>query len=196
MIDKKAVGEIYKSIKAPDSLRKRVMSIEVPEGKTVLFFTRYRSATAVAASLILIIAAVLMVAGNYYSVGLSVNGQAIGTSPAAIAADINAKAVQPTLTTNTELSVPLDINVKAQATVSIEEGYLSINGKNSVVLTADSGNAVTWLLPEYNRDSVYSLRISTAYKKQSYQLYFDNGQNNWVIKASKKTKNNSKKENN
>lgn len=153
MFDEKQL-EQYRSIKAPQSLKTRVMAQE--KQKKIISFPR--SLLAVAACIAVVIVSAFAFTNNSASVSLS-------SAPAAVSR-------------STDICVVLDVDVKGKAVVTASDGKLREADSENLSDRIDiEGSAQLVWVVDY--DKTYTLTVENGRKEEVYSLSFNEHSQMW-----------------
>lgn len=189
MFDKKSI-DLYKSIIAPDSLRARVLNLQVQSAAkpgVYMFRQRRRIAFTLAASFLIIF--LISFAGvNISRVSLFVCGQEAGDSPVLVSAGrlVRQYTVEPK---NELLSVPLELNTHQATSMTVSSGRLSVTDtttgeelRSGTSLNFSKSQQMYWILGDVSKTDFAELIITVKNKKTIYILSRDDLTGIWTIK--------------
>ena len=178
MIDEKSL-EAYNRIKAPESLRDRVLALDTAKEKDKSKVKILRAAVTVAACLVLVAGVSVPMMRNQASRGISLEGKQIGTNPVLLKVSDDGVSLA-----RMHQSITIPLKVKEQATVKVTEGCLQLSDEEvlaekdeAVQIEADT--KVNWIIEDAEQAE---LTVTTKKTKQNYEMYQDESSKQYYIK--------------
>ena len=189
MIDEKS-KEIYRSIKAPEGLRERLLSYE-PQNKRRSSHT-LRMVLTVAACLLLVASATFTIplvtkttSGNTGSVDIFLEGHKIGTSPVPVSLNgINANQNQRRIKGSSQIF--LEVKGDETMTAEVSKGVLRVERPNVHVVSEETSVCVKedcQLVWEIDEPTDALLTISTKDSVTKYVMYQDQTSKKYYMKV-------------
>lgn len=189
MIDEKS-KEVYRSIKAPEDLRERVLSYE-PQSKKRSSQT-LRLALTMAACLVLVASATFTIplvtkitSGNTANVDIFLDGQKIGTSPVPVSQNsIDVKRSVRHVQEGNEIF--LEVKGDETMTAEVTKGVLRVEGTNDQSVSEETSVCVNkdcQLVWEIDDATDAYLTISTKDSVTKYELYQDQTSKKYYMKV-------------
>lgn len=179
MIDQESI-EAYKSIKAPESLKERVLAFDQTEGKGKKNARFIRTFASIAACLVLFAGVSVTMLRNQQDQGIFLDGQQIGTTPVQVTGEENQFARLRMLD-----GITIQLVVKEDATLEVTEGRLQVDTKEDYLIPKESPVHVVedtnfyWTLEEGSQGE---LTISNDRVVMDYEMYQDETSKQYYIK--------------
>lgn len=179
MIDEKSL-EAYSRIKAPESLRDRVIQLDAAKEKDKTKVKILRAVVSVAACLVLVAGVSVPMMRSHPSSGIFLEGKQIGTSPVLLSESDEEIALA-----RMHQSITIPIKVGEQATVKVTEGCLQLSEVEEVLADKDeaiqieANTKVNWILDDAKQAV---LTVTTKKSKQSYVMYQDETSKQYYIR--------------
>ena len=184
MIDEKSL-EAYSRIKAPESLRDRVLALDTAKEKDKPKVKILRAAVTVAACLVLVAGVSVPMMHNQLSRGIFLEEKQIGTNPVLIKVSDDGVSLA-----RMHQSITIPLKVKEHATFKVTEGYLQLSDGEEVLaekeesVQIDANTKVNWIVEDAEQAD---LTVTTKKTKQNYEMYQDEASKQYYIKL-KETK--------
>ncbi len=178
MINKKEI-DAYRSIKAPDSLRQRVLSEDKEKNKRISSTVRMCYALAATLLVLVVVFAFLPDAEtSLYYADTIVDNEAIVLMPTS-----NRARIAPVSIVETQ-ELPLYFEADKKTTVTVSDGELILVGKNKresvgQSITFNSDTELLWLT-DLSITAPHTLKLKTGSKTSSYCIS-QNKENQWVF---------------
>lgn len=179
MIDEKSL-EAYSRIKAPESLKDRVLALDTAKEKDKPKVKILRVAVSVAACLVLVAGVSVPMMHNQLSRVIFVEGKQIGMNPVLISESDDGVSLA-----RMHQSITIPIKVGEQATVKVTEGCLQLSEVEEVLADKDeaiqieANTKVNWILDDAKQAV---LTVTTKKTKQYYEMYQDETSKQYYIK--------------
>ena len=183
MIDEKSL-EAYSRIKAPESLRDRVLALDTAKEKDKPKVKILRAAVTVAACLVLVAGVSVPMMHNQLSRGIFLEEKQIGTNPVLIKVSDDGVSLA-----RMHQSIIIPLKVKEKVTFKVTEGYLQLSDEDVLAekeesVQIDANTKVNWIVEDAEQAD---LTVTTKKTKQNYEMYQDETSKQYYIKL-KETK--------
>lgn len=176
--------EQFRQIKAPDSLRTKVLGKKRTSPRTVIL--RYG---ALAACLVIMMSAVLLIRGHTSGITVTMNGYEVTSegvytvlSTLDTAHYSIARVVPVSAAAGETREVPLEFDVTGECRVKVSSGSILYCGEvpeNETIFVSESPLNLIWRIESADREAYYSLVLQYDGEQVVLVMYYDDG---WMIR--------------
>lgn len=186
MIDKKSI-EVYKSIKAPDCVKERILSFDsegnkkqdaVQAGLVRRTLLRTVSPVAALAACIALMIGIAMPIGNSQAeYDIIINGAKVGEKPVCISQQGEDEVAMAASRRMHVLTVPITLNQEEDAEMSVTSGNLQLLAESGEILEEAPSvqkkeqQSVCWILDGWELDEPAVLTVTADEFSMTYQVY-------------------------
>lgn len=178
MPDKKTV-DAYRSIRAPEELREKVLSSTKEENRPKNNIVVFRKISSVAAVLAAVVLASLVVVSPWNDVKVAgVNGK-IGSSYTSVKDNENAAVFARY---SDELTVPLTLDVSKDTEITVTDGNVTDEAGEMISAVGKGEKAdIYWTIPAADEDVSYEMTLSNSKNTYLITLSFFTETDEWKI---------------
>lgn len=182
MFHKKEI-DLYRSITAPESLKDRVLDLDVTTPRKP-WYEKHIGWVAACASFVLLLSSVLLFSLSSTKTTVMVQGEVINSSPIEVAYGLPyAKASNYTETDNL-FSVILEINVSGNTTITVSDGiiyHIEDDTQAEQMLTLTKDGSINWSVPADDTSREHTLTVVSSNSTDTYLLKPNTETGIWTI---------------